>query len=123
MSSLPWFAWYPADYRSKTGHLSFVQDSAYRRLLDHYYLCGGNLPADVPTLYRITGAQTDEERQAIDAVVALFFQNISGRLKNNRADQELAVRAAHQSNLSQRGKRGAKARWTQNTEENTASHV
>ena len=33
MSAKPWFAWYPADYRAKTSHLSYVENAAYRIII------------------------------------------------------------------------------------------
>ena len=111
MSSVPWFAWYAGDYRAKTHRLSFVEDAAYRRLLDEYYLMAEALPVALPELYRICGAQSDDERRAVDSVVERFFYVKNNELHNKRADHELTKQARLRENLSERGKAGAQARW------------
>lgn len=111
MSSTPWYAWYPSDFRGKTSRLTFSERDAYRTLLDEYYLMAEALPQALPELWRITGAQTDEERLAVEKVIHLFFVSESGRYHNKRADKELRKLAQHRASLSQRGRAGAEARW------------
>lgn len=110
MSATPWYAWYPSDYRAKTSHLSFLQDSAYRKLLDAYYDRGGLLyliGVAYSQLHRITGAQTDDEKIAVDSVVIEFFYIKDNKLCHIRADEEIARRALIKVRLSNAGKRGA----------------
>lgn len=111
MSSKPWYAWFPSDYKSKTSHLSFIHDSAYRRLLDAYYQNGGPLPANVEALYRITGAQTDEERTAVVSVSREFFTNGDGKLCHARCDVQLDKERELHAKWSEAGKSGNQKRW------------
>ena len=111
MSSRPWFAWFPADYRAKTAHLTYLQDAAYRRLLDAYYERRGPLPANPGALYRLTSAMTDEEREAVNIVANEFFTNGDGLLKNTRCDAQIEKESLLQENWSKAGKAGVKARW------------
>ena len=111
MSSKPWFAWFPADYRAKTAHLTFLQDSAYRRLLDAYYERRGPLPADKGALYRIAGAQAFAERAAVDKIAREFFTNGDGKLSHARCDAQLDKEAKLHAEWSKAGKEGAKKRW------------
>ena len=106
MSAKPWYAWYSADYRSKTSHLSFVEDCAYRRLLDAYYNRGGPIESDRPSLYRIAGAMSCEEQNAVDKIATEFFHLNNNMLNHERADQEIAKRDAYHDTLSKAGKRG-----------------
>jgi uncharacterized protein YdaU (DUF1376 family) len=106
MSSKPWFRWFSADYRAKTAHLDFIHDAAYRRLLDAYYEHRGPLPADPQALYRITGAQTIEERKAICEVAEEFFSNGDGKLTNLRADEELAECETYHRRMIEAGSKG-----------------
>ena len=111
MSSRPWYAWFPADYRAKTSHLTFEQDSAYRRMIDAYYERRAPLPADRAALYRLCGAQSDGERAAIDAVSNEFFTNGDGLLRHVRCDEQIAKEGKLIEEWREAGKRGAQKRW------------
>ena len=88
--------------------LSFVEDAAYRRLLDFYYMQGGALPDEKTSLYRITNATTAGERRAVDLVVKSYFAvNGDGNLHNKRADEEIAFTTARAKLQSSR----ANKRW------------
>lgn len=106
MSSQPWIAWYPADYRAKTSHLTFEQSEAYRRLLEAYYESRGKLKNDRPSLYRICRAMTDSEKAAVDAAADEFFIANNGSLHHQRADAELGIREQQHKRLSDAGYRG-----------------
>lgn len=106
MSSKPWFAWFPADYRAKTAHLTFEQDSAYRRLIDAYYERRGPLPCDRQALHRLASAQDDRERAAVDYVAAEFFTNGDGTLRHARCDEQLAKEAELHKAWSDAGRKG-----------------
>lgn len=106
MSSKPWIAWYPADYRRKTAGLTFEQSEAYRRLLEAYYENSGGLTNDKASLYRTCSAMTESERAAIDHAINAFFSFSNGHLVNSRADEEIAKQQAIHDKLSAAGKRG-----------------
>jgi len=53
VSKLPWFAWYPADFERKTGHLSNEVVGAYVRLMNHYWSNNGQINFDPADLCRI----------------------------------------------------------------------
>lgn len=110
MSSWPWYPWYPADYQAKTAHLDYVQDSAYRRLLDYYYQqawpIGSGIPADRPGLFRVCRAQTEPEKRAIEDVIAEFFYLNDNHLHHKAADEILAGIEHRKKRLSQAGHRG-----------------
>ena len=106
MSSRPWFAWFPSDYRAKTAHLTYLQDAAYRRLLDAYYERRGPLPANASALYRLASAMTDEERQAVNIVANEFFTNGDGLLKNARCDAQIEKESALQRAWVEGGRKG-----------------
>ena len=111
MSSRPWYAWFPADYRAKTSHLTFEQDSAYRRMIDAYYERRTPLPADPAALYRLCGAQSTGERQAIESVAKEFFTNGDGLLRHARCDEQIAKEGKLIEEWREAGKRGAQKRW------------
>ena len=111
MSSKPWYAWFPADYKAKTAHLSFTEDAAYRRMLDAYYERRAPLPADPITLHRILGAQTDAEKAACETISRQFFRNGDGFLRHARCDEQIAKEERLRKEWVKAGKRGAKQRW------------
>ena len=106
MSDCPWFAWYPGDYHAKTSHLTWIEDSAYRRLLDAYYDRGGLLSSDRGGLFRICSARSPEEEAAIVTVVSQFFTIQNNKLVHERADTEIAKRTKIRERLSAAGHRG-----------------
>lgn len=78
------------DYAAATRHLSFVEDAAYRRLLDRYYQEEKPLPSDVTTCCRLVAARSKEERQAVQDVLTEFFVLESDGWHQKRADREIA---------------------------------
>lgn len=90
MSGRPWYAFYPDAYERDAGDLTYVQDSAYRRLLDHYYKTGAQLSLDKAGLYRTCRALKREERAAIDFCLGLFFEKRADGYHQQRADDEIA---------------------------------
>lgn len=106
MSSKPWYAWFPADYRAKTSHLTFEQDSAYRRLLDAYYERRGPLPCEPQALYRMVGAQSEDERAAVSAVAGEFFENGNDQLRHRRCDEQIERESRLHQAWSEGGRKG-----------------
>src|SRR5215469_6408261 len=114
-----WYAHYPGDYLRDTAHLSLAQHGAYRLLLDHIYSTGKPLPPDVSALHRICRAFDPAEQDAVDFVVAEFFELREDGYHNFRADVELARRAECHQRLSDSGRRGAIKRWGQDSQANS----
>lgn len=96
------------DYAAATGHLSLLEDAIYSRLLRRYYLQEQPLPAEVAQVARLCGARSQEEQQAVDAVLAEFFYLCSDGWHNKRADEEIARYQDKQA----KAKASAEARWS-----------
>ena len=77
------------DFQRDTKHLSLLEKGVYNELLDHYYATMKALPTDPPSLYRIAGAATNEERAAVDRIVEEFFPRNGSCYHNKRADKEI----------------------------------
>lgn len=107
MASRPWYAFYPKDYEQKTAHLTFVQDCAYRRLLDHYYMSGKPLPANAEHLHRMCRAFADTEQAAIDFILTNFFLKTKRGFVQSRVKDELAKAES----LSETRRKAAKSRY------------
>lgn len=99
------------DYKSHTHHLSPMEDLAYRRLLDHYYL--HEAPIKQRDIARQIGLR--EFEQDVLTVLDEFFVSTEHGFINPRADEEIAKF----KEFSEAGKRGAAKRWAKATPEAT----
>lgn len=102
----PWYPWYPGDYARDTAHLTFVEDAAYRRLLDHYYSTG-TLPANAEILLRVCRAISPAEQAAVAKVAEEFFREVDGVLVQDRAAAEITKSRYLSGIRSDAGRRGA----------------
>ena len=91
------------DYKSHTHHLSIIEDMAYRRLLDHYYL--HEAPIKQRDIARQIGMRDHE--QEVLTVLDEFFVSTDVGFINPRADAEIVK----YRKFSDNGKKGAAKRW------------
>jgi uncharacterized protein YdaU (DUF1376 family) len=91
------------DYKSHTHHLSLIEDLAFRRLLDHYYL--HEAPIKQRDIARQIGMRDNE--QEVLTVLNEFFVSTEKGFVNPRADEEIAK----YRKFSEDGKKGAAKRW------------
>ena len=75
------------DYLAHTAHLSVVEDCAYRRLIDTYYLTEKALPLDVKACARLIRMR--EHEAEVSAVLAEFFTETPGGWTQARCDEEI----------------------------------
>jgi uncharacterized protein YdaU (DUF1376 family) len=76
------------DYLRDTAHLSLLEHGVYARLLQVYYT--REAPIADAEKYRLIGARSAEEREAVDAVLIEFFALIDGLWVQDRCDREIA---------------------------------
>ena len=114
----PYYPWYPGDYLKDTPDLSMLEDGAYRRLLDNYFVSEGYLPVERSRLYRICRAFTAEEQTAVNFIVERFFKEDNGQIYNKRADKELSKRKKFIESQQVKSKLGNLARWGKEDSEN-----
>jgi uncharacterized protein YdaU (DUF1376 family) len=91
------------DYKSHTHHLSLIEDLAFRRLLDHYYL--HEAPIKQRDIARQIGMRDNE--QEVLTVLNEFFVSTEQGFINPRADEEVSK----YRKFSEDGKKGAAKRW------------
>ena len=77
------------DHASATSHLSMLEDCAYRRLLDWYFLDEKPIPLDARKVYRRVRASSDAEREAVDVVLAEFFTKTEEGYRHGKSDDEM----------------------------------
>jgi uncharacterized protein YdaU (DUF1376 family) len=89
-----YYPFHIGDYIAHTGHLSWEEDIAYRRMLDWYYLNEKPLPADAGKVARLV--RMPKSLKAVEGVLDEFFTLMDDGWHNKRADQELASMLAKQ---------------------------
>jgi len=97
------------DYASHTKGLSLIEDLAYRRLLDHYYLAEQPFNGRSTDVARLIGMR--ENAEEVDYVLHTFFtEDDQGNWRNTRADEEIQAYKRKSENASKAGKRSAAMR-------------
>jgi uncharacterized protein YdaU (DUF1376 family) len=96
------------DYASHTRHLSIIEDIAYRRLLDLYYLHERPLGDCSINVARLIGMS--EYSQEVETVLIEFFEHIDGGFINSRADKEIQHYHSKVEQASKAGKASAERR-------------
>ncbi|MCX8016610.1 MAG: YdaU family protein [Rhodocyclaceae bacterium] len=96
------------DYVRDTAHLSMLEDAAYRRLLDAYYIRERPLPCSLDECCKLARAYSDQEREAVAYVLREFFVLQDDGYHNRRADAEIARYRDKQV----KARRSAQARWS-----------
>ena len=98
-----YYQFHIGDYKSHTHHLSPMEDLAFRRLLDFYYL--HELPIKQREIARKIGLV--EHEQEVLTVLDEFFVSTSDGYVLPRADEEIT----RYRRMSEKGKEGAVKRW------------
>ncbi|QHJ00094.1 DUF1376 domain-containing protein [Xylophilus rhododendri] len=96
------------DYLTATAHLSWLEDCAYRRLLDVYYSREQAIPAEIPKACRLVRASSKDERAAVDTVLNEFFRLTDAGWIHSRCEVEIvkAREAAERARVN--GKKGGR---------------
>ena len=110
------YAFHIGDYASDTRHLTWLEDIAYRRLIDLYYIREEALPLDMRQIYRLIVASTEEQREAVDTVIGEFFALTERGFVHSRCEAEIAAANDKKNKASQ----SAQKRWSNAKSENTA---
>lgn len=106
------YAFNIGDYISHTRHLSVVEDCAYRRLLDLYYLHEQPLNECSTTVARMINMR--EHEQEVLCVLEEFFIKVSGvGWTNSRADEEIKKYKTKVESASRAGKLSAERRFNE----------
>ena len=93
------------DYKSHTEHLSEMEDLAYRRLLDWYYLHETPIPLDIAETARQIRMRSHTD--CIATVLQEYFIRTENGWTHGRADKEIAKTGEKSAKASE----SAKKRW------------
>jgi uncharacterized protein YdaU (DUF1376 family) len=96
------------DYKSHTEHLSDLEDLAYRRMLDWYYLHETPLPKDVEQIARLIRMRSHTD--CIAVVLREYFQETPEGWTSRRADLEIEHYRSKVEQASKAGKASAERR-------------
>lgn len=96
------------DYASHTRHLDLLEDLAYRRILDLYYLHERPLNGDATLVAKQIGMRDDAP--IVRDVLNEFFEKTDDGYVNSRADKEIAHYHSKIEQASRAGKASAERR-------------
>jgi len=96
------------DYASHTRHLTLMEDLAYRRMLDVYYLNEEHLPFKAEDVARLIGMR--DHILEIQQVLTEFFDQQEDGWSHKRADTEIAHFRDKREKASNAGKASAQRR-------------
>lgn len=102
------------DFNSATRHLTRIERSVYRDLIDLYYDTEESLTLDFNALCRLIIARSEEERTAVEQVLNEFFTQTEQGWFHSRCDEEIQKYHANRQAKSAAGKASA-ARRAQKT--------
>ena len=97
------------DYHSHTSHLSPMEDLAYRRILDRYYLQEAPLKGTSSTVARALGL-TSSVDEVTYVLGAYFAQDDEGFWRQDRVEDEILAYQSHKKASTRGGKASGKAR-------------
>ena len=96
------------DYASHTRNLSLLEDLAYRKLLDEYYLHEHPLNGSITDVARQIGMKDYQDE--VGFVLKTFFTDTDEGWVNKRADRQIAQYASKLDQASRAGKASAERR-------------
>ena len=97
------------DYMSHTVHLSLMEDLAYRRCLDIYYLHEKPLPEDVGEVARLI-RMPEHKPEVVQVLKEFFTHDVGTGYVHKRTDEEITKYQAKIQSASRAGKASALAR-------------
>ena len=106
-----YYAFHIGDYKSHTSHLSLIEDLAYRRMLDVYYLTESPLP-DVKKIARAICMR--ENIEDIQTVLDEFFIDTEEGFIHERCEREIKA----MNDKSGKAKLSALKRWSKSDNAN-----
>lgn len=102
-----YFEHHIGDYDSATAHLSVLEDGIYSRMLRLYYRTEQALPLDVRQICRLIRAASKQERDAVNDMLAEFFEKRDDGFHQVRCDEEIG----RFHDKQRKARASAEARW------------
>ena len=105
-----YYSFHVGDFSAHTSHLYPMEELAYRRMLDQYYLSESPLPADPEKVARLIGMR--DQSAMVSEILSEYFVKSDDGWTNKRADEEIAKYKAKAS----RATAANLSRWANATE-------
>lgn len=96
------------DYAAATRHLSLLEHGVYCLLLDVYYTTEKPLPLEDRAVFRLVGARTEDEREAVTTILGEFFTRAPDGYRQPRCDEEIALKQDKSAKNAEIGKKGGR---------------
>lgn len=103
-----YYQFHIGDYAGHTRHLSLLEDLAYRRLLDAYYLAERPFNGCSTDVARLIGMR--DHLDAVEYVLQTFFEQTEDGWRNKRADEEIDHYLSKKKQASNAGRASAERR-------------
>lgn len=100
------------DFDRATRHLTRIERSIYRDLMDVYYDTEAPLTLDMPALCRKVLARSNEEATAVEQVLNEFFTKTPSGWYHDRCEEEMDTYRATKTQKAEAGKASAAKRAT-----------
>lgn len=108
---------YVGDYLRDTARLSVLEHGAYGLLLDYYYAEETPIPLDLDEVCRMVRAMRQDERKAVEKILAIYFKQEADGYHQKRVDEEIHVSTKAREN----GGKGGRPKTGSRTEDITGS--
>lgn len=102
------YPFHPGDYVLRTAHLEPLEDLAYRRLLDLYYVNEGPIQGDSASIARLIRMRSNADE--VGEVLAEFFEETPEGWRHRHCDEVIAQYQAKARQAAENGKRGGRPR-------------
>lgn len=100
------FPFHPGDYMLRAAHLEPLEDLAYRRLIDLYYVNEKPIEGTPDVIARVIRMRSNTTE--VEAVLREFFVNDDGSWRHNHCDEVIAQYQARAKQAAENGKRGGR---------------
>lgn len=129
MESMNYYSFHIGDYASHTRHLSLLEDLAYRRLIDAYYLSEKPFTGSPASIAKEIGMISEIEE--VSYILEKFFESTDYGWINKRCDEEIAkyqgkieqaIKAGKASAQQRLNKSSTPVQLTNNQEPITINH-
>jgi len=111
------------DYRRDTSHLSRIEHSIYRDLIDWYYLDESPIPKETQMVSRRLCIKTDEEAEAVKNVLSDFFVLCDDGYRHFRIDADIAKYSEKSEKNKENGKKGGRPKAAKPAETKDENHL